>query len=117
MSIKDSILDLTIKKYWFKQIECGAKTHEYRNVATWKNRLGGDKWKRYHLIRFRNGQTVKSTDKNKVLYARLISVKKVNGKDTDLKINHDVYDIEFKLLAEVNIDTKGLVGKVKNLTS
>lgn len=100
MSIKDGILDLPIKKYWFNQIKCGAKTHEYRNSATWNNRLGNDKWMRYSTIRFRQGQTVKSTDKDRVLYAKILSVKKVNGRNTYLKINHNVFDIEFKLIEE-----------------
>lgn len=96
MSIKDGILDLPLKKYWFNQIKSGAKTHEYRNTALWKSKLAGDKKRNYHTIRFRLGQLAKSTDK-KVLYAKILSIKKVNGLDTDLKINHDVYDIEFKL--------------------
>lgn len=100
MSIKDGILDLPIKKYWFNCIKQGTKTHEYRNSAIWQNRLGGDKWQRYSIVRFRQGQTVKSTDKNKVLYGKILSVKKVNGKNTDLKINHDVFDIEFELIGD-----------------
>ena len=30
------------------------------------------------------------------LYARVVSIKIVDGANTDLKINKDVYDIEFK---------------------
>lgn len=100
MSIKDGILDLPIKRYWFNCIKAGTKTHEYRNTAIWRSRLGGDLWRRYSVIRFRQGQTVKSTDKNKVLYAKILSVTQINGKNTDLKINHDVYDIEFELIKE-----------------
>lgn len=98
MSYKDGILDLPIKKYWFDLIKIGEKTHEYRNYEIWKNKLGNGKWARYTTVRFRQGQLVKSTDKNKVLYAKILSVKQVNGKDTDLKINHDVFDIEFEVI-------------------
>ena len=97
MSIKDGILDLPLKKYWFNQIKSCIKIHEYRNAAVWKSKLDGNKKHNYHTIRFRQGQLAKSTDKNKVLYAKILSIKKVNGLDTDLKINYDVYDIEFKL--------------------
>lgn len=100
MSISDGILDLPIKKYWFLQIKSGAKTHEYRNTAVWLSKLGGNKKDNYHTIRFRQGQTVKSTDKNKVLYAEILSISVVDGKNTDLKINHEVFDIEFKLIKE-----------------
>lgn len=100
MSIRDGILDLPIKKYWFDRIKNGEKTHEYRNTAIWNNKLGNGRYARYTIVRFRQGQVVKSTDKNRVLYGKILSVKRVNGKDTDLKINHDVFDIEFELIGD-----------------
>ncbi len=100
MSIKDGILDLPIKKYWFNEIKSGRKTHEYRNSATWASRLKGEKANKYKYIRFRQGELTKSNDTNRVLYGEILSVKIIDGKDTDLKINHKVYDIEFKLLKQ-----------------
>ncbi len=100
MSIRDGILDLPIKKYWFNQIKCGAKTHEYRNLDTWQNKLGNGKWARYAIVRFRQGQTVKSTDKNRVLYGKILSVKVIPGAKTDLRINQNCFDIEFELIGD-----------------
>nr|DAJ76603.1 MAG TPA: ASCH domain protein [Caudoviricetes sp.] len=104
MSIKDGILDLPIKKYWFNKIKAGEKTHEYRNAANWDNKLGNGKYARYTTIRFRQGQVVKSTDKCKVLYAKIKSVKVVDGINTDLKVKNQVFDIEFELLNTGKID-------------
>ena len=98
MSILDGILDLTIKKYWFNVIKSGKKTHEYRNTATWSSKLGGKKKEKYHTIRFRQGQTIKSTDKNNVIYAKILSISITDGKNTDLNINHEVFDIKFELI-------------------
>lgn len=38
----------------------------------------------------------KATDYNKIIDAEILSIKVINGKNTDLKIDKDVYDIEFK---------------------
>lgn len=104
MSIRDGILDLPIKKYWFNKIKSGEKTHEYRNAASWDNKLGHGKYARYTTIRFRQGQVAKSTDRSKVLYAKIKSVKVVDGINTDLKVKNQVFDIEFELLNTGKID-------------
>ena len=98
MSIKDGILDLTIKKHWFELIKAGSKSSEYRNYDGWKNKLDNDLWKNYQTVRFRLGQTTKSTDKNKTLIANILDVKVVNGKDTDLKCRNKVFKISFELI-------------------
>ena len=102
MSIKDGILDLTIQKYWFNEIKTKRKTHEYRNIKSWKNKLS--KPENYKTIRFRLGQTTKATDSTKVLYGKILSITEKNGKDTDLKTDVLVYDIEFKLIKSKNND-------------
>jgi len=96
MSIKDGILDLTIKSHWFNLIKNGQKTHEYRNGCTWRNKLEYNSEK-YHTVRFRNGMLVKSTDKNNVILAKIKSITLKDGRNTDLKIDEPVYDIEFEL--------------------
>lgn len=40
----------------------------------------------------------KGTDYNKIIDAKILSIKIINGKNTDLKIDKDVYDIEFELI-------------------
>ena len=98
MSIKDGILDLTIKRHWFNEIRAGRKLHEYRDAEIWAHKLGGDKKNNYHTLRLRAGMLVKKTDKNKVLYGKIISITEKNGKETDLKINLPVFDIEFEII-------------------
>ena len=41
---------------------------------------------------------IKNSDK--WLYARIIRISKINGKNTDLAIDKDVYDIEFELIKD-----------------
>lgn len=42
----------------------------------------------------------KNTDYNKIIDAKILSIKIINGKNTDLKIDKDVYDIEFELIKD-----------------
>ena len=44
----------------------------------------------------------KNTDYNKIINAKILSIKFINGKNTDLKINKDVFDIEFELIEDSN---------------
>lgn len=103
------MLTFNLKKEWFDKIKSGEKTHEYREVISyWDKRI-----KRYFdflccdidylksgnvyypinkCVILRNGYT------SKKLYAKVISIKIVDGTYTDLKINKDVYDIEFELI-------------------
>lgn len=96
MSVKDGILDLTIKKHWFFEIKSGRKTNEYRNYETWKNKLS--KTGKYNIVRFRLGQTTKTSDINKVLYGKIKSITVKQGIQTDLKCKDKVFDIEFALI-------------------
>lgn len=102
MSKKNGILDLVVTKQWFEKIKSGEKTHEYRNFQKWKRLLANDNHYHYNIIRFRNGQTVKSTDVKKVLYGEIHSVSVVQGINTDLKCRGPVFDIEFKLLGDAD---------------
>ncbi len=91
MSKSDGILDLTIKKFWFEQIKSGAKKTEYRNYATWKNKLCPGNG--YKLVRFRMGQLTRKTDPNKTMLFEIKSIEIINGKDTPLKIDDKVFAI------------------------
>ncbi len=120
------MLTFNVKKEWFNKIKSGEKTHEYREVKDyWTTRLINSIYY-YHTkkdkkhsrecflralyrnvkyealefitICFMNG--MKSEKEEPRLYAVLKSVRIVNGKDTDLKIDKPVYDIEFKLIKE-----------------
>lgn len=103
MSKKNRILDLPIKKVWFDKIKTGEKTHEYRKATShWCNNIGisihclqfVDKLRKVDFVRFRAGQTVKSTDKDKVMYFEIKSIETINGKNTDLAIDCNVFDIK-----------------------
>lgn len=54
-------------------------------------------------IIFCNGYP-KDDDKDKRLSARIKSISIINGKNTDLKTDKEVFDIEFKLIKDVKND-------------
>lgn len=117
------MLTFNLKKEWFDKIKSGEKTHEYREVKySWTTRLvkefyGPANAKQHrvsiehfltmlragfvhssgnHNICFMNGM-VPEEEKPR-LYAKYKSVKIVNGKETDLDIDKEVYDIEFEVI-------------------
>ena len=105
------MLTFNLKKEWFEKIKSGEKTHEYRE------------FKDYWLIRIQNyfdlcddeiGQMLNGHTyeisipigfrcgyKGEILEAVTKSITIKNGKNTDLKINKDVFDIEFELIKEM----------------
>lgn len=104
------MLTFNLKKEWFKKIKSGEKTHEYRERRPyWYRRL------HYYWYRLKNNLPIKDNvicfacgypkkeDKEKRLYAKIVSVKIIDGKNTDLKINKDVFDIEFELISECEV--------------
>ena len=105
------MLIFNLKKEWFEKIKNGEKTHEYREVKPyWTTRISnyfGYLWSdidylksgdiRHPILKdiiFVKGYT------GEKLYARVVSIKIVNGKNTDLKIDNDVFDIEFELIKD-----------------
>lgn len=127
------MLTFNLKKEWFDKIKSGEKTHEYREVKDfWTDKLvkeffNIDKKKKPYdfniykqgmllvlqnehgyynkpLICFMNG--MKSEEINPRLYAKMKSIKIINGYFTDLKINKPVYDIEFELIKEQTNDNE-----------
>lgn len=89
------MITFNLKKEWFEKIKSGEKTHEYREVKEyWNNRLlflrKGDP------IIFRCGYC-KAFDPERELLATVKNTSIINGKNTDLKLDVDVWDIEFEL--------------------
>ena len=99
------MITFNLKKEWFEKIKSGEKTHEYREVKPyWTKRL----FEHYYIYRIKScnikdkcefvcGYASKD-DKDKRLKARIKNIQIVNGLNTDLKINKNVYDIEFELI-------------------
>jgi hypothetical protein len=108
------MLTFNLKKEWFEKIKRGDKTHEYREVKPyWTKRISKELFKQPLDFSFTNGYNYYSPsritfvcgyapkeDKSKRLQARLKSIDVINGKDTDLKIDKPVFDIEFELIKE-----------------
>lgn len=110
------MLTFNLKKEWFEKIKSGEKTHEYREYKLyWRKRLEKRLGYDFSAIKLRFGNPVvieyphyitfvcgyaPKGDKNKRLKARLISIRLIDGRETDLHINKPVYDIEFELIEE-----------------
>ena len=121
------MLTFNLKKQWFDKIKSGKKIREYREVKDfWTDRLvkeffNIDKKKKPHdfeiykqgmiiylqnecahynrpLLCFMNG--MKSKEDKPRLYAKMKSIRIINGSITDLKIDTPVYEIEFELIKE-----------------
>lgn len=103
------MLTFNLKKEWFEKIKSGEKNHEYREFKYYwfvriKNyfkftdedlfdmRSGNIFYERYESIAFRCGY------KGEILKAKVLSIKVIDGANTDLKTNTDVFDIEFELI-------------------
>lgn len=90
------MITLHLKKQWFDKIKSGEKTHEYREVKpywtkTFYGNLTGTK------IAFACGYP-KVNQTEKWLFAKVKSMKIINGMQSDLKICGLVFDIEFELI-------------------
>ena len=98
------MLTFNLKKQWFEKIKSGEKTHEYR-VANdyWHIRIQNyieycNEYSKSMIICFKCGYP-KADKKDKILYGKVIKEPYIiNGKNTDLAIDKDVYDIEFELV-------------------
>lgn len=102
------MLTFNLKKEWFEKIKSGEKTHEYREVKGYWNKRLFNYWYSYRykqpfkddgVICFTCGYPPRD-DKNRRVYGQIISIKRIDGRNTDLKIPVLVYDIEFELLEE-----------------
>lgn len=108
------MLTFNLKKEWFEKIKLGEKTHEYREVKPyWINRF-----KNSFKITDRDIKAMLHSGKNQIilfaphfvyfrfgysgekLLADALSIRIIDGLNTDLKIDKPVFDIEFKLIKE-----------------
>ena len=100
------MLTFNLKKEWFEKIKSGEKTHEYREVKEyWFKRLFlfSKEICRQTTIPLHNYCVFlcgypKKGDITKRLEAKIKSIRIINGLNTDLKIDKDVFDIEFELI-------------------
>lgn len=98
------MLTFNLKKKWFDKIKNGEKTHEYREVNEyWFKKLFYRCNPRMRCLHeeciFVCGYAPKE-DLSKRLKAKIKNVLIVNGKNTDLKIDKFVYDIEFEVIKD-----------------
>lgn len=102
------MLVFNLKKEWFEKIKSGEKIHEYREAKEyWFRRLFlfSKSLCRQTAIPLHSecvfvcGYASKD-DKEKRLKAKIKSISIINGKDTDLAVDKDVFDIEFELIKE-----------------
>lgn len=91
MSKQDGILDLVVNGEWFDKIKSGEKTHEYR-LATdyWYTRINNLVSPAPPKVRFRRGYA-KNAD---TMLFDIRALEIVDGRDTDLHTDGDVFDIE-----------------------
>lgn len=110
------MLIFRLKKEWFEKIKSGEKTHEYRECKLyWITRI-----KNYFyltdtdialLFATENTHLQISNKCNKYIYfqlgyggekliAKVLTIRIIEGRDTDLKTDKPVFDIEFELIKE-----------------
>ena len=122
------MLTFNLKKEWFEKIKSGEKTHEYREEKYyWTSKIVKElfnpknkkehkhlielfltmlridfhyKCLEFHKICFMNGMISEETKPR--IYAIMKSIRIVNGLNTDLKIDKNVFDIEFELIEDSN---------------
>lgn len=103
------MLTFNLKKEWFEKIKLGEKTHEYREVKEyWIRRMffyskelcRQTRIPLYSTCIFACGYPSKD-DSSKRLKAKIKNISIRNGLDTDLKVDKDVFDIEFELIKEI----------------
>lgn len=105
------MLVFPLKKKWFEKIASGEKKIEYREVKKyWASRLfnagcmayTGQPWDYYALPKnslgfiFAPWCVLQCGYTNKRLYARVVKVEIVNGKETDLRIDKPVFAIHIE---------------------
>ena len=109
------MLTFNLKKVWFDKIKSGEKTHEYREYKPyWRKRFEKFFGCDLSAIKLRFGDEIAivppqyyitfvcgyaaAEDIEKRLLAKVKTIRLRWGKETDLKINKPVYDIEFEVI-------------------
>lgn len=74
---------------WFYKIKSGEKKHEYRLAKPyWERRL-----RDADVAEFRLGYPT-NTDTDKIMGFEIAGITKMNGKNTDLAVDEEVFDIK-----------------------
>ena len=100
------MLIFPLKKEWYEKIKSGEKTIEYREVKPyWSKRFfGKDYVQEGNLlppIMTKNHCKLRLGYTNKYMSAKIMLIKIVDGKDTDLHIDKPVYAIHLSDVSEV----------------
>ncbi len=83
------VVVFNVKRKWFNKIRSGEKTHEYRLAkAYWESRLF-----RADVAEFRCGYPANG-DTDNIMGFEIAGITKINGKDTDLAVDEEVFDIK-----------------------
>lgn len=102
------MLTFNLKKEWFEKIKAGEKTHEYRefnlywlarlqkHFELWDDEIDEMERGKVYILDYPIILKCGYTGEKLKAIARYITIK--NGLDTDLKINEDVFDVEFELI-------------------
>ena len=83
---------------YYKQLK--RKEQECEEINLTNERLVAEKYTMNEEILKLKQELEERERDNKIIDAKILSIKIINGKNTDLKINKDVYDIEFKLIKD-----------------
>ena len=110
------MLIFNLKKEWFEKIKNGEKTHEYREYKPyWAKRLSKYFATDLSAIKLRFGNEIvfsypyyvsfacgypSANEKDKILKARVQTIRLIDGRETDLKKAVPVYDIKFELIKD-----------------
>lgn len=87
---------LNLKKKWFEKIKSGDKTHEYRLASShWEKRLRGA-----DIADVRLGYPA-ARQVERIMRFEIKSISIINGKNTDLAVDADVFDIALGKKLEV----------------
>lgn len=83
------VVVFNVEGKWFGKIRSGEKKHEYR-LATpyWESRLHDA-----DVAEFRLGYPA-NTDTDKIMGFEIAGITKMNGKNTDLAVDEEVFDIK-----------------------
>ena len=105
------MLTFNLKRIWFDKIKNGEKVHEYREVKPyWTKRLENyfdfqeEDWEIINNGKLEMQDFIpiclRCGYSTEYIEAYMLSISKINGLNTDLKVDKDVYDIEIVLISD-----------------
>ncbi len=86
------VLKLVLTDHWFEEIKSGRKTHEYRiETPYWRKRIVQNGF--FHSFDFVQFQKAYRKNPERMTF-KIKQISIINGLNTDLHIDTDVFDIE-----------------------